>query len=72
MVSTSAARQAARMLAAPAVKLIIAGTRPADISASTVTTAPFAVGSMTPTARPSSASGISLAPRMRVACNSRR
>ena len=33
MVSTSAARQAARMLAAPAVKLIIAGTRPADISA---------------------------------------
>ena len=36
MVSTFAARQAASMLAAPAVKLIIAGTRPADISASRV------------------------------------
>ena len=52
MVSTSAARQAARILAAPAVKLIIAGTRPADITASNVTTAPFEVGSMTPSARP--------------------
>ena len=38
MVSTSAARQAPRILAAPAVKLIIAGTRPADITASMVTT----------------------------------
>ena len=33
--STCAARQAASTLAAPAVKLIIAGTRPADINAST-------------------------------------
>ena len=33
MVSICAALQAARMFAAPAVKLIIAGTRPADISA---------------------------------------
>ena len=35
MVSTSAALQAARMLVAPAVKLIIAGTRPADMRPST-------------------------------------
>ena len=59
------------MLAAPEVKLIMAGTRPADISESRVTTAPFEVGSMTPTARPSSASGISLALRIAVACKSR-
>ena len=59
MVSRSAARQAARILAAPAVKLIMAGTRPADITASKVTTPPFDVGSMTPSERPSSASGIS-------------
>ncbi len=71
MVSTSAARQAARILAAPAVKLIIAGTRPADITANKVTTAPFEVGSMTPSARPSSASGISLRPRIAAACSSR-
>ena len=72
MVSISAARQAPRILAAPALKLIIAGTRPADITASSVTTPPFEVGSITPSGRPSSASGISLAPRMATACNSRR
>ena len=71
MVSTCAARQAPRTLAAPEVKLIMAGTRPPDITASTVTAAPFEVGSMTPIGRPSSASGISLAPSIRVACNSR-
>ena len=49
----------------------MAGTRPPDISASTVTAAPFDVGSMTPIGRPSGASGISFAPRMRVACSSR-
>ncbi len=59
------------MLAAPAVKLIIAGTRPADISASIVTTAPLAVGSIRPIGLPSPASGISLAPRIALACNSR-
>ena len=48
MVVTSAALQPARMLAAPAVKLIIAGTRPADISPRIVTTAPLAFGSITP------------------------
>ena len=62
MVSTSAARQAAWMLAAPAVKLIIAGTRPADIRPRMVTTAPLAFGSITPSALPSGASGISLRP----------
>ncbi len=62
MVSTCAALQAARMLAAPAVKLIIAGTRPADIRARIVTAAPLAFGSITPIARPSGASGISLPP----------
>ena len=72
MVSSWAARQAARILAAPAVKLIIAGTRPADISASIVTTAPLAVGSITPIGFPSPASGISLAPRMALARSSRR
>ena len=46
MVSICAALQAARMLAAPAVKLIIAGTRPADISAISVTAAPLALGSI--------------------------
>ena len=53
MVVTSAALQAARMFAAPAVKLIIAGTRPADITPRIVTTAPFAFGSITPSALPS-------------------
>ena len=40
------------MLAAPAVKLIIAGTRPADIRPSRVTTAPLALGSITPIGSP--------------------
>ena len=40
------------MLAAPAVKLIIAGTRPADIRPSMVTTAPLAFGSITPMRAP--------------------
>ena len=71
MVSTCAARQAPSTLAAPEVKLIMAGTRPPDISASTVTAAPLEVGSMTPMARPSGANGISLAPRILVACRSR-
>ena len=62
IVSTSAARQAARMFAAPAVKLIMAGTRPADITPKIVTAAPMALGNMTPMARPSGASGISLPP----------
>ena len=46
MVSSCAALQAASTLAAPAVKLIIAGTRPADISAISVTAAPLALGSI--------------------------
>ena len=62
MVAISAALQAARMFAAPAVKLIIAGTRPADIAARIVAAAPFAFGSMMPSALPSSASGMSLRP----------
>ena len=62
--SICAALQAARIFAAPAVKLIIAGTRPAVIKPRMVTTAPLAFGSMTPTARPAAASGMSLAPRM--------
>ena len=65
IVSTSAAWQAARMLAAPAVKLIIAGTRPADISANRVTAAPLAFGSITPIGLPSGASGISFSPSTR-------
>ena len=59
------------MLAAPAVKLIIAGTRPADITPRIVTTAPFAFGSITPSALPSAASGIELPAehvRRRAAC----
>ena len=64
MVSICAALQAARMFAAPAVKLIMAGTRPAVIRPRMVTAAPLAFGSITPTARPSGANGISLAPRM--------
>ena len=49
-VRTSAALQADRMFAAPAVKLIIAGTLPADINPSSVAQAPLALGSMTPSA----------------------
>ena len=64
MVSICAALHAASMFAAPAVKLIMAGTRPAVIRPRMVTTAPFAFGSMTPIARPSGAIGMSLAPRM--------
>ena len=52
MVVTSAALQPARMFVAPAVKLIIAGTRPADISPRIVTTAPLAFGSITPIGAP--------------------
>ena len=63
MVVICAALAAARIFVAPAVKLIIAGTRPALIKPRMVTTAPFAFGSMTPIARPSGASGMSLAPR---------
>ena len=62
MVSSLAALQAARMLAAPAVKLIMAGTRPADISAISVTAAPLALGSIRPIGAPSGAIGISLRP----------
>ena len=71
MVSSFAARQAARMLAAPAVKLIIAGTRPADISPRIVTTAPLALGSITPNGLPGPASGVSFAPSTAAAVSSR-
>ena len=64
MMSRLAALQAASTLAGPAVKLIIAGTRPADISAISVTAAPLAFGSITPIGLPSGASGISLRPRI--------
>src|SRR6478735_9120230 len=43
-VPTFAALHAARMFAGPAVKLIIAGTRPADIRPRSVAAAPFALG----------------------------
>ena len=55
MVVSSAALQAATTFAAPALKLIIAGTRPADISAKMVTAAPLALGSITPIGLPSGA-----------------
>ena len=64
MVSTSAAEQAERTLAGPAEKLIIAGTRPALARAKKVTAAPLALGSISPMALPSAASGISFRPRM--------
>ena len=64
MVSICADLQPERMFAAPDVKLIMAGTRPAVINPRMVTTAPFAFGSMTPIGRPSCAIGMSLAPRM--------
>jgi hypothetical protein len=72
IVSSAAARQAARMLAAPEVKLIIAGTRPADMTAKKVTTPPLEVGSITPMVWPSRANGINFRPKIAVACNSRR
>ena len=61
MVFTCAARQADAMLVAPAVKLIMAGTRLADIRPSSVTAAPLALGSMTPIASPGAARGRELA-----------
>ena len=65
MVSTCAALQAARMLAAPAVKLIIAGTRPADISAEHASPPRrWRSAASRRSARPSGASGISLRPRI--------
>ena len=48
-----------------------AGTRPADDTARKATTAALAVGNMMPSARPSAASGISLAPSTAVARSSR-
>ena len=72
IVDIFAALQAASTFAAPAEKLIIAGTRPADINAKVVTAAPFAFGNMTPTQPPSSASGINLRPRMAVPSRSLR
>ena len=65
MVLTSAAVQAARMLVAPAVKLIIAGTRPADMTPSKVAAAPLALGSITPIAPLSPASGKNFPARTR-------
>ena len=47
-----AARQAALMLAAPLVKLIMAGTRPMACRAKNVTATPAEFGSITPTAPP--------------------
>ena len=55
MVVTCAARQPARMFVAPAVKLITAGTRPADMRPISVTAAPLAFGSITPMFLPSPA-----------------
>ncbi len=49
---TPAARHDAWMLGAPAVKLIIAGTRPIACSAKNVTATPTEFGSITPTAPP--------------------
>ena len=72
MVSIFAALQAASTLATPAVKLIIAGTRPADISAISDTAAPLALGSISPIGLPSGASGISFWPRMRAPIKSLR
>ena len=48
------------MLAAPLVKLIMAGTRPMVWSAKNVTATPAEFGSMTPTALPTGASASSL------------
>jgi hypothetical protein len=72
IVFTSAAAQEARMLLAPAVKLISAGTRAADIKPSKVAAAPLALGSITPTASPSPASGANFAPSTRAPSRSLR
>ena len=50
------------MLAAPAVKLSIAGTRPIVCSAKNVTATPAEFGSMTPTRRPTRRVALSLRP----------
>jgi hypothetical protein len=59
---TSAARQAALMLAAPLVKLIMAGTRPTAWRAKNATATPAEFGSMMPMAPPTGARGSSFAP----------
>ena len=59
---TPAARQAPLMLAAPLVKLIIAGTRPMDCSAKNVTATPAEFGSSTPIVPPTGARASSLTP----------
>jgi hypothetical protein len=61
-VFTFALAQPARTLAAPAVKLIIAGTRPAAIRAKMATPAPLALGTISPTASPASDNGCNLRP----------
>ena len=71
IVLTSAPLQAARILANPAEKFIIAGTRLADISPKTVTATPFEFGSITPTAFPGSAVKASLAPKIRAPMSNR-
>ncbi len=63
MVSTCAVLQADRMLAAPAEKLIIAGTRPAEARANRVTAAPLALGSITPRGLFRGAEPLELAPQ---------
>ena len=52
IVLACAASQPARILAAPAVKLIIAGARPAEMTARNATPAPLAFGSISPIASP--------------------
>ena len=72
IVPISAAFTAARMLVAPAVKLIIAGTRPAEWSPRKASTAALALGSITPTAPSSGASRASRRPITRDPANRRR
>ena len=62
MVSTFAARQAALMLVGPAVKLIMAGTRPMPNKPNSTTAAPADVGNITPIAPPTGAYCSSFAP----------
>ena len=52
IVLACAASQPARILAAPAVKLIIAGVRPAEMTARNAIPAPLAFGSISPIASP--------------------